>query len=231
VNTPPDPERTPGLLLEVARGGTASTRVALDRSGAIQGTVIDDRGAPAGDVWVTVKPTLTAGDRGALRTLAMAQAQQRRVLSDADGRFLIDGLASDARFDVRALEPYGSSVVQPGKRPGESVELRLPQAAAISGIALDAQGRPLTQFYARAHSVEADSQQLRPVHAPDGRFSIPGVAPGAVQLSLVADNGLRAVAELSLAPGEHRTGLTLQLQSADEAIGSGGNAPHPNGPP
>ncbi len=212
VNPPPEP----GLQVEVAPGARQPIRLTLDRAGEIRGLVLDDRGQPAPDVWVSVKPSLTVGDRGALHTLALSQATQRRVLTDADGRFAIDRLASSARYDVRALEPYGSSVIRAGVAAGETVQLTLPLTAAISGVALDERGLPLAHFYARAQSTGAGSQQLRPFRTADGRFAIQSLAPGPVQLALFADDGRSAVAELVLAPGEHRRDLRLQLSAAED---------------
>lgn len=130
VNPPPDPARDPALRVDALAGRSTVATVVLPRSGVLRGKVSDERGLPVADVWVSVKPSVAPTARGALRTFAAAQASQHRVLTDLHGRFVIAGLAPDARFEVRALEPYGRSALQAHASPGDELRLRLAEKSA-----------------------------------------------------------------------------------------------------
>jgi hypothetical protein len=214
VNPASTPDSTPGAIVAAATGRTTQTRIVLARDGAISGRIVDEQRAPLADVWVSAKPQLTMRDRGALHTVALAEARNQRVLSDREGRFTLRNLTPGAQFDVRALAPYGSAAVQRSVRPGAELVIQLPEPASISGVAVDDAGRPILQLTATVISRDADSKQTRMFFDAAGRFSLPSVAPGAVELSLVAADGRSASSALELAAGQHLSGLSMQLMAA-----------------
>ena len=116
----------------MTQGQVVETRVRLPRGAAIEGQVLDEHGAPAKDVWVSVAQDAAPKTRSAMRAMVAAQAQPRRVLSDEDGRFSIGGLAQEGSFRVRAAQPYGSAAESTGVRPGQAVTLRLLESAMAS---------------------------------------------------------------------------------------------------
>jgi hypothetical protein len=211
VNPASPPDSTPGAIVTAATGRTTQTRIVLARDGAISGRIVDEQRAPLADVWVSAKPQLNMRDRSALHTVALAEARNQRVLSDREGRFTLTNLAPGAQFDVRALTPYGTAAVQRNVSPGAELVIQLPEPASISGVALDDAGRPILQLMATAITRDADSKQTRMFFDPAGRFSLPSVAPGAVELSLVSADGRSATSALELAAGQHLTGLSMQL--------------------
>jgi hypothetical protein len=211
VNPVPVPDNTPGALVAAAAGSTVHTRIVLARAGAISGVVVDEHRSPLADVWVSARPQLNMRDGSSLHTFALSEARPQRVLSDRDGRFTLSNLAPDAQFDVRALTPYGSAAVQRNVSPGAELVIQLPEPASISGIAVDAAGRPIPQLRATAITRDSDSKQTRMFFDSSGRFSLPSVAPGAVQLSLVSADGRSATSALELSAGQHLSGLSLQL--------------------
>ena len=214
VNPALAPDNTAGAIVTAAVGRTTQTRIVLARAGAISGKVVDGHHVPLADVWVSAKPQLNMRDRASLHTFGLAEARQQRVLTDREGRFTLGNLAPDAQFDVRALTPYGSATVRRAVRTGAELVIELPEPASISGVALDDAGRPVVQLTATAISRDADSKQTRIFFDPAGRFSLPSVAPGSVELSLVSADGRCASSALEVAAGQRVTGLTVTLAAA-----------------
>jgi len=216
VNPPLPPDSTPGAIASVESGRTTQTRIVLARNGVITGTVVDAHQGPLPDVWVSAKPQLNSRDPGSLHTFALAEARPQRVLTDSEGRFEIGNLAPATRFDVRALAPYGSAVMQRGVATGTELVLELPEPASISGVALDDAGQPVAQLKVTAISRGADSKQTRMFFDPAGRFALPRVAPGTVELSFFAADGRSASSSLQLAAGQRLTELKVTLQPSAE---------------
>jgi hypothetical protein len=146
-----------------------------------------------------------------MHTFALAEARQQRVLTDREGRFRLGNLDPLAQFDVRALAPYGSATVRRGVRAGAELVIELPEPASISGVAVDDRGQPIGSLMATAISRDADSKQTRRFFDPSGRFSLPSVAPGVVELSIVSADGRSATSALQVAAGERVTGLSMNL--------------------
>jgi len=208
---PPLAGNTADERVDVRDGEVVETLLRLERGGTIHGQVLDERGAPAPDVWISVAPDAPERGFSAVRAASAAQARPQRVLSDSAGQFSITGLAPDASFRVRATEPYGSAAAQAGVKPGERVTLQLLESATISGVALDAKGQPVTQLTVRAVNAELGTRTAQPVSDPEGRFSLTDIAPGTVQIALSAPGGHSASTTLSLTPGQHLAGLSLHL--------------------
>jgi hypothetical protein len=138
--------------------------------------------------------------------------RSRRVLTDREGRFEIDRLATGVRYAVRALESFGSAAVQNGVTPGDTVELRLSRPAAVSGTVRDAAGAPVPHFVIQALSVASESQQAMTVSDSSGRFELGNLAPGHVDLTFATPAGDAASSSLELTPGQKVSDLRIVLE-------------------
>ena len=178
-------------------------------SGAIRGHVLDGRGQPLENVWVEAV-------RDGPDLMLTSYQGKRRALSDAQGQFELTQLTAAGKYRLRASEPYGSAVTLSGVTPGQSVELRLPPPAAISGVAVDGKGLPLPAFRVHAFSEDSASTYEYSFENPRGEFTLPNVAPGSLKLSVSAGDERVASAELTLAPGQRVSGVRLAMQSLSE---------------
>lgn len=166
-----------------------------DRPATLHGFVRDAAGAPLDGVTVAVG--------------------RRRTVSDAQGRYALDGLAAGERVDVvfgwvdgarpsaadpRPFAPWAISSEVPGERP---VGLVLPKAAGVRLRALRGlDGTPLSWVRAvvldGAGSVRADEV----LALDDGRGTLEGLVPGTPGTLTLLAPGLRREVPLALRAGE-----------------------------
>jgi|GEM_PF-1470690 len=181
----------------------------------IEGYVID-RGTGVSLTQATV--TVACGD----------DSEPMEVGTDETGGFIVDDLPPDGECKLSAAsEGYvaasggdGQSSATVTLRDGidvHGIELSLYEASRISGkVAVDGKGLAdcvFTVLYLEApgrdepYTVDADA-----VSAADGTFSIPGLAPGRVQvLAEHADHAMAESGSFFLKAGQHRKGITINL--------------------
>lgn len=183
-------------------------------TGKISGRVVDDRGAPIVNAWVSAASSDFETDPYA-RVLVprLAQMHEQRSLTDAEGTFEIDRLAEDAEFSITASHTDGRRAKVEHVRVGESVQIKLAASASLAGVVVGAAGRPAGFF--RIALINTDTQQQQHSEfGPDalGKWSIDHVNAGAVQIHAQGEDGI-ATASQQLAPGQHVQGLSLTLES------------------
>jgi hypothetical protein len=169
---------------DVAAG--AETVVRLTPAGQISGRVLAPDGKPIGTgvrvaAWAT---TAAAGSPGAVAY----------AYTDADGRFVVDGLTAasytlsagggssqHAAGEVRAGVPYGTS----------GLELTVAEGVTISGRLVDPRGEPVQALTLQAWGLGgvANPTNFSTTRVDDrnGLFLIPGVRRGRVSLMLYRD--------------------------------------------
>src|SRR5262245_2824470 len=126
-------------------GARLTVELVLPGPGAsLAGLVQDTSGTPLGGVEVLIGAELT--DDGQREDgQIVPDAPPRQVTSDADGSFLVHGLAPGP-LEVHARAPgYGTADVEVELAPGETgrCTLVLPAEARVAGVARDGDGRPL----------------------------------------------------------------------------------------
>jgi protocatechuate 3,4-dioxygenase beta subunit len=121
-------------LVSVPSGATARATLQIERSASVSGSVVDAEGQPAANVWVSVHDETV--ERAALRRAALAQSAQRR-LTDADGRFELDGLSKRGRFVISVNDAEAGEGSLHNVQPGAPVRLVLTQKAPIASSAGD----------------------------------------------------------------------------------------------
>jgi hypothetical protein len=203
---------------------TLDLELVLAETLAIAGRVVDDTGAPV--------PAFSV--RAAEKTSGMfpgvGGAQASGEFEDAEGRFRLEGL-SERTWIVRAGgEGYGQGVALELTLPGGAdVEhtLSLPRAAAVSGLVIGPDGRPVggaevALQLGLANLVDMGREGARPTtqSAADGTFLLEGLTPGA--LSLVASAEGFAPSEpvpVEPAPAETQGDVTLALRMGGRILG------------
>jgi carboxypeptidase family protein len=230
----------PGLPIDVANGQVVTRiDVALRRTGVVSGRVLDEFGDPA--VGVLVMPMRYQFINGERRL----QQSGRNASTNDIGEYRIYGLMPGQYFIAATANRFGSSesnertAYAPTYFPGtgnvaeaerlmvtagqtiSSINLSLLPVTAgrISGVALDAQGRPLAGanvYLTRRPGMFGGSTQVR----ADGTFTLGGVTPGEYTLraSVPGIQDEFATAEVAL-NGADVTDVQLALTKASTLRG------------
>lgn len=200
------------------RVGTGSVRaeVILRRGGSLTGRVVDRSGQPLPDLWVTADCTSMAGMTGrpGLVRSTLRPGAAGRTMTDTEGRFRIDRIASDARCTLRADQSADGGVgIARDVRPGDDALITMPELGSLSGTAMAPDGTPVTRFQVSVRSSEGMTR-TETLTARDGHWSLSRVVPGRMVV-LAYDPSLgdaQAQARVDLAPGERRDGVELQFR-------------------
>lgn len=148
--------------------------VALEPARTLAGRVLDRAGAPLGGVAVTVAP-----DRRERGEVFRPDLAASRALSDAEGRFVLRGLAAAPAYELTASRT-GYQAAQATVAAGGEVRLVLERARSAHGVAVDAEGRPLAGVEVTAAS--ASSETVTAITDDRGRFEVPALPGDRVDL-------------------------------------------------
>jgi protocatechuate 3,4-dioxygenase beta subunit len=152
-------------VVEIAKG-MEPLRVALTRSLAVRGHVVNKDGSPAGDV-----------------TIAVAE---KMAMSSPDGSFAIEGLSAGGSLELRFGRAMGGMQEQVVTVPADDLKLVLPAMRSIHGRVVDAvTGAPVEKFTVEAVRGNGNSHFPQPFESPAGEFSVEA-AEGEVRLNVAA---------------------------------------------
>ncbi len=185
-------------------------RLELPPLGRISGRVLDAQGRPAeASVGGFVVQRVLTGALGAM----MRSDEIEPVATDAEGRFELTEVAA-GEVSLLARGPAGEHTEKGGLElaPGgvlEGLELRFEAGARVVGRVVDPDGRP-----AREALVDVEGRawgQRSALSDGDGRFTMPGLAPG--RHTLVADKHpfRRALREVEIGAADNEVQVELQL--------------------
>jgi hypothetical protein len=144
--------------------------------------VIGPDRAPVAGAWVAAVPSAGADrHRAVFDDTPFCWSTAMRTAADGSAR--LEGLDPAGGYVLGVRGPpaagFADAVTDPWK-PGE-VTVRLTAGLALSGKAVDADGRPVHGAWIRATS-SADGQERETQSREDGTFSFQGLPPGAVTL-------------------------------------------------
>lgn len=205
--------------VELATGAKAEVQLTLDRSGKIGGHVVDDRGAPIADAWVSAIADALTAERGAnMQRAAFAAAPAARVLTDGQGEFEFERLAGgNASYTLQTSVPGAGAAQRHAVRAGNTqLELVLRAVGSVAGHVEGACGKGSSyQVAIQTQSLDT-GQMLGPTSvAADGSFSVSGVAPGALRVTAYCehpDGLVLGLATAQLAPGQKLEGVAVSIQ-------------------
>ncbi|WP_242347046.1 MSCRAMM family protein, partial [Anaeromyxobacter terrae] len=193
----------PALLPRVAVPRAGALAIALEPLGRIAGVVRDASGRPAAGTIV----------RGASRD------HSGSATADASGRFTLAVPAGSYRLSAAEGERAGGtgpSSVQAGATTG-GVELVLGPGATLAGeVVEEGSGRPIPGAEVALSPHDSGALAARAVAGEDGRYRIPGLAPGQYDLRAAAAGRSPALQRgVTLEPG-----ATFPLRVALEGTGA-----------
>lgn len=211
-----DGERPDVKLVEVAANEQkTAVELVVPRGGKrIAGVVQLADGAPAAGSQVIAR----ADDGTSWKPPAEILEHAARV--GEDGRFVLEDLDGGNIFILWATRPGLPDVRQAAVAAGRGdVVLRFTAPAGIAGAVRTSDGKPVTDFtIAIAHSPAQGGaaervREPQAVRAPDGRFSVDGLAAASYELRVSSALGASASRVLTLVAGERKTGVDFVLQS------------------
>jgi hypothetical protein len=162
------------------------------------------------------------------RAFDSAGTARKAVLTDAEGRFAIDGLSAGRIIVTAAHRVQGAATLPPSElRSGETKELliRLARGATVSGRVRFEDGTPAPGVRVNGHATGA-GQLLGASTTTDanGAYTLGPFEAGQVVVSAGPSNGVPPGREgkgrrsVSLSPGEEKTGADLEVVRADLSI-------------
>jgi len=216
------PPPAPWTVVAHARGFVTAVRkrvavgpvtVRLEKGQTITGIVRDgESGRPVAGARVSVPATVGAPPGG-----WEEEALRRAVVTDAQGRFRLEGIGP-GRLRVTARATGYAAADRPNVRPGEAVELFLFPGAGLMGFVRDEAGRPVKDA-----EVRLEPNGYAPPVPPEktdasGGFAFAGATAG--EYTVVAKEGARApaLAVVTIDPGASPS-VTLTLTAGSYVVG------------
>jgi len=217
----------------------------IDKGGQkISGTVSAPDGKPVPNAQVGAEPSGIPGT--GLRVLTNMMGGGDKVFTGDDGTFTLDDLTKGA-FTVWAKHPSFPDAETKNVAAGSSgVRVQFKPESVVAGVAMDAAGKPVTDYAlsvqaapvagARAENRIINSMAgfmgggNQTIHDAGGAFEVRGLKAGIFDLGVTtADGRAGRLAGITLAEGEHKRGL--QIQVAGGAVVKGKVVEHPAGTP
>jgi carboxypeptidase family protein/PDZ domain-containing protein len=203
-----------GELVTVAVGRTASVRIVVEeQTRTIHGAVVDAAGAPIGDAYVMAAREPDAGGSAAPRTYWTYD--ERPALAAPDGTFEVTGLAP-GKYTVRAYRKGGGEAIAEHVPTGEIARLQIQTTGSIEGTALGGHPDELAVFVRDAASGFSRTEQF---YKSDGAFAVRDLPAGSYMLIVESKQGRGAV-PVTLAAGEHKTGVAVPLDPRADLAGT-----------
>jgi protocatechuate 3,4-dioxygenase beta subunit len=177
----------------------------LNPAASISGTVTDTAGQPIDGV----KVYATATD---YRDVSRAS-----VVTDAQGKFLLDGLAAATFYVFVDREGYTRPDKRSVKAPAENVDFQLEPNGSISGQVVDrASGTPVTKFvvrYGKARDAQVLGLGLRGEPAGEnGQFTVKDLDAGTYVLEVSAEGyAPKRTEPIELKPQGHVDGVVVAV--------------------
>jgi hypothetical protein len=155
----------------------------------LEGRVTDSSGAPmAGTLVRAVSTTLDQNDE--LYSIIQTQLHgPQALMTDANGRFRIEGLNSRATYDLYVDHPSGLKEIRRQVFTGSFVEVGFPANAAIAGDVADAKGQPILNFEVVVSNLDNGAARSQNFSNPQGRFNLDNLSPGSLQITVYDNTG------------------------------------------
>lgn len=205
---------TQGVPVAVQVDSVATVHLVVETaSGRLSGVVRDEGGAPAPDVFIETtresERASAAAGSGAATSPHFLGGRGRPILTDSDGRFVAEGLVP-GKYTVRAFRRGGGEALAEHVPIGEDLVLTIAPTGRLAGIVVAPGGGAPDEFSVLVVEPVKGYRRTDTFFRTGGAWSFGELPAGSYNLQVTAGEGTRAV-DLSLGPGEERTGLRVEL--------------------
>ncbi|HSR53008.1 MAG TPA: carboxypeptidase regulatory-like domain-containing protein [Acidobacteriota bacterium] len=192
----------PRLAPDLQNSHGEPVHLVLSEGGVVTGRVVDPKGRPVAEAWVSLHRTPARSGTILLETYSGIPISERQVLSGPDGTFRIEGVPAEAlRVSVfpggAGWMPVLSPLVlmQEAGRVIDVGDLEVEPAQVVEGRVVDSQSRPikdarvsvLWDAAVKDLHVFGDEGPARCLSDEEGYFSLYGPSQGSIKLLLERD--------------------------------------------
>ena len=183
--------------------------VVADPSGTIVGVVRNEDGAPVQDAYVaaTRESDSAAASGGALENTRI-RVNDRPVLTDADGRFRVEGL-SPGKYTLQAQRTGGEAVLEHAEL-GADVTLTIAAASRLAGTVSRHGGGAPDEFSVTVHNRPRGFSRTDNFFRTGGAWGFGEVPPGDIEVQVSGVDGTKKI-EVKLGAGEQKSDLRIEL--------------------
>ncbi len=204
-----------GTLARVEANETTEVEIVVESQKAtIRGRVLDEHGSPVADAFVSHQreSDSAAAAQGAAKRSLRWRFEDRPVLTDHDGNFVIEGLADNATYTIAASRRGGGEAVQDGVSVGASVELTIVDTGEIAGKVVTGEGEAAPErFKLTLHNDAEALTRTDELFRSGGAFRMKELPPGTYTLIADSSVGVARVEGIELAGGEIKDDLVVTL--------------------
>jgi protocatechuate 3,4-dioxygenase beta subunit len=211
-----------GQRVQVRAGEVTEVELVVEsQDGRITGRVVGEGGEPVADAFVEASRESDSAARaegGARRRARWGSWLRKPVLTDADGRFVIDELAEEGTYAVYASRRGGGEAFVEHVKPGSAVELSIAETGVLAGVVrIDGGGFPV-RFQIGARDPAGGIYEGDAFLHTDGKWRLTNLPPGKFEVTVEASEG-NAKTEVELAEGAEKTDIELVLTPRVEVRG------------
>lgn len=206
-------DSTQGEKVTVRAKAVGTVRLVVEsQTGSIKGIVVDAAGAPVADAFVSaVRESDAAGAASSNVAQSRWRWDDRPVVTSTDGTFVVEHL-SPGIYTVRAYRKGGGDAIAEHVALSTSARLQIKPTGSIEGTAhRGGGGPPIDEMTVAVEDRTAAIYRSETFYMTGGHFVLRDLPKGHFQLTVTAA-GSRNHAELDLAEGETKTGISIELE-------------------
>jgi protocatechuate 3,4-dioxygenase beta subunit len=203
-----------GERVEVRAGEVTEVELVVEsQDGRITGRVVAEGGEPVADAFVEAvreSDSAAAASGGSRSRVRWGSWSRQPVLTDEDGRFVLEDLAEQGAYTILAHRKGGGEAVTEHVSAGSDVELAIEQTGVLAGVVrLEGGGMP-TRFSVSAVDRAAGIRESDTFFETSGAWRLTNLPPGKFEVSVDAAEG-NAKTDVELAEGAEKTDVELVL--------------------
>jgi hypothetical protein len=210
---PPVSNDERGGDLDLTVHGHVAVTLRLDRAGSISGHVVNSDNQPVLDALINVLCEAPSASEPESSPLVRHLSPAQRVVSDSEGRFTVNGLATDARCAIHATGVGKPSGVAKDVHVGDTVTMVLPEWGRLSGPVDFGDITTATQIPIIVQDTGTGAQRELMARVNGGRWAVDEVQPGSLHIVALAGN-TSASQDVELASGASLENVRLSFRTA-----------------